>query len=99
EWMDAHHRYRKSPQLPSTRQADDLRAEREKQALKLCQRPRSYESITRVCGDVSTLHLIEEQLLHWVALPRQKRKWVWQSGQGQLQLTEKGHDFLTNRRF
>jgi hypothetical protein len=96
-WIDAHHQFRKGPELPGNRQAEDLSAEREKQALKLCQRPRTYESITRVCGDVSTLHLIEEQLLQWVSTAGAKRR-PWQSGPAQLHLTEKGLEFLTSQR-
>jgi hypothetical protein len=98
EWMDAHHRYRAGPELPSSRQSDNLCAERERQALKLCQRRRSYESITKVCGDVSTLHLIEEDLLEWVSWPAEGKQRPWKLGQAQLQLTDTGHEFLAGQR-
>lgn len=83
EWMDAH---RKTINAPGSQKEHDLRGERERQAVILCQHPRGYDAVTKICGDVSTLFLIEEQLLQWVAKPGEKRL-VWQGGKGQLQST------------
>ena len=81
EWMEAHHKTVKAPGLSKEY---DLRGERERQAVILCQHPRGYEAVTKICGDVSTLFLIEEGFLQWVAKPGEKRQ-VWQVGKGQLQ--------------
>ena len=83
EWMEAH---RKTVHASGNSKEHDLRGERERQAVILCQHPRGYDAVTKICGDVSTLFLIEEQLLQWVAKPGEKRL-VWQGGKGQLQST------------
>ena len=96
-WMTAHNGYRKASDAARTRQADDLRAEREKQVLKLCQRPRDYDTVTRLCGDVSTLQLIEDELLAWVSRQGEKRE-PWQTAEGRLKTTDMGMDSLTSRK-
>ena len=97
EWMNAHRGYRKSADLPGFRQEDDLRAEREHHVLKLCHVPRDYEVVTRLCGDVSALQLLEEEMLTWVPMPGEK-KLAWQRGEGRLRTTEKGMEFLASRK-
>jgi hypothetical protein len=97
EWMTAHRAYRKAVELPGFRQNDDLRAERERHVLKLCHAPKDYEAVTRICGDVSKLQLLEEEMLGWV--PPQGGKWLaWQTGEGRLRTTDKGLEFLANRK-
>lgn len=83
EWLEAH---RKTVSASGNQKEHDLRGERERQAVILCQHPRGYDAVTKICGDVSTLFLIEEQLLQWVTKPGEKRL-VWQGGKGQLQST------------
>ena len=97
EWMKVHRSYRTSSDVPGTRQANDLSAEREQHVLKLCQAPKDYEAVTRVCGDVSILFLIEAEMVDWVA-PNGEKRPVWQRGEGRLQTTEKGMDFLSSQK-
>jgi hypothetical protein len=97
EWMHAHRGFRKGVNLPGFRQEDDLRAEREQHVLKLCQAPKDYEAVTRFCGDVSTLQLLEEEMLSW-AFPKGEKRLAWQDGEGRLRTTNKGLDFLANRK-
>ena len=97
DWMKAHRAFRKGPDLPGFRQEEDMRAEREHHVLKLCQSPRDYEVVTRICGDVSTLQLLEEEMLCWVPPPGEKRL-TWQRGEGRLRTTPKGIESLESQK-